>query len=267
MDTVPFTPQPPISVVSPPPPVAAVPLPAAVSVPPPSREPPRPVPVRELRIYSHSSLVYWWPVWLMGYIMAALTWFRGEEYLISQDLERFHPSSNLGVIYFLTLTLVILITNVSVRGLVSGLVILGCAFMALLLAYFGWWDRVLSWFGGLKIHMNFGSYFWFSTLLFLMWTISTFIVDRMSYWHIKPGQVTHEVVFGAGSKTYDTTGLVLQKHREDLFRHWLLGVGSGDLEIRTSGASAEQIDVHNVLFIGSKIETMQRLLAEDPMAQ
>lgn len=24
---------------------------------------------RELRIYSHSSILYWWPVWVIGYIM------------------------------------------------------------------------------------------------------------------------------------------------------------------------------------------------------
>ena len=29
--------------------------------------PPRPT---EIKIYSHSSLFYWWPVWLLGYILA-----------------------------------------------------------------------------------------------------------------------------------------------------------------------------------------------------
>ena len=35
--------------------------------------------VRELRLYSHSSLFYWWPVWLVGYAMALLTyWHRAQ---------------------------------------------------------------------------------------------------------------------------------------------------------------------------------------------
>jgi hypothetical protein len=58
--------------------------------------------------------------------------------------------------------------------------------------------------------------------------------------------------------------MALEKHRDDLFRHWLLGLGSGDLRIRTSGATREQIEVPNVFFIGSKVEVIQRLIAEVP---
>jgi hypothetical protein len=226
----------------------------------------KPEPLREVRIHSHSSLVFWWPVWAVGYVMAGLTYWRGQQYQIGQDREWFHASSNLGVFFFLTLCLVITITNVSVRGLVSGLVILGIALVAVLLAYFGWWDDIFAWFGGLKIHLNFGAYFWFATLMLLVWLVSVFVVDRLSYWHVKPGQLTHAYVFGAGSKSYDTMGMVLEKHREDLFRHWLLGVGSGDLEIHTTGAVKDRIEINNVLFIGSKIELIQRLIAETPDA-
>lgn len=237
------------------------PLPASVA-----SVPEKPQPVSELKVYSHSSLVYWWPVWVVGYVMAILTYSLGQQYQIGQDREWFHESSNLGVFFFLTLFLVIIITNISVRGLVSGLVIMGIVLVAVLLAYFGWWDAVFAWFGDLKIHLNFGAYFWFSTLMLLVWLVSVLVVDRFSYWHIKPGQVTRVFVFGAGSKTYDTIGMVLEKHREDFFRHWLLGLGSGDLEIHTTGATSERIDVFNVLFIGSKVETIQRLISEDPHA-
>lgn len=241
--------------------------------PPPSVEyqppPPEPVvakPVSELKIDSHSSLIYWWPVWAVGYLMAILTYSLGQQYQIGQNSEWFHASSNLGVFYFLTLLLVILVTNVSVRGLASGLVIMAAVFVSVLLAYFRWWDEIFAWFGGLHIHLNFGAYFWFSTLMFIVWAGSVFIVDRMSYWLIKPGQVSHEVAFGAGSKSYDTNGMMLEKHREDLFRHWLLGLGSGDIKIRTTGDTKEQVDIPSVLLIGSKIEIMQRLIAEEPDA-
>src|SRR5947208_4401237 len=33
-------------------------------------------PLPELRIYSHSNLIYWWPVWVVGYAMAAITYFQ-----------------------------------------------------------------------------------------------------------------------------------------------------------------------------------------------
>jgi len=58
--------------------------------------------------------------------------------------------------------------------------------------------------------------------------------------------------------------MALDKHRDDLFRHWLIGLGSGDLEIHTTGATRQQIHVRNVLFIGSKVPVIQKLIAETP---
>ena len=227
---------------------------------------PLPKQVRELRIYAHSTLVYWWPVWVIGFLMAGLSYWSGEQYQVGADQEWFHPSTNLGVIFFLTLMLVIVITNISVKGLASALVLMGAALVTLLLAYFGLWDSIFGFFGHLKIHLNSGAYLWFSSLLLIVWTISTFGIDRTSYWSFKPGQVTHEFIFGAGSSSYDTNGMLLEKHREDLFRHWLLGFGSGDLQIRTSGATRQQIEVSNVMFLGSKVARIQRLIAEEPDA-
>jgi hypothetical protein len=230
-------------------------------------KPDKPQVHQQLRIYSHSSFFYWWPVWVVGYIMAFLTYSHGKSDhidAIAQAREWFHPSNNLGVVYFLVLFLVILITNFSVRGLASGMVILGAILLAVVLAYVGWWDEVFSWFGHLRIHLTLGAYFWFSTLMFAAWVITVFALDRLSYWEFTPGQPTYKSRFGAGSRSYNAQGMGLEKHRDDLFRHWLLGLGSGDLKISTSGATREQIDVPNVLLIGSKVEAMQRLLPEVP---
>jgi hypothetical protein len=240
--------------------------------PPPPLEAPRPTQPeansphvhRRLRIYSHSSLFYWWPVWVIGYIMALITHGLGQEHQIGQSQTWIHPSSNPGLIFFFVLFLVILITNISVRGLASGMVIMGMMLVIVLLAYLGWWDQVLTWLGGLKISLNLGAYFWFSTLMLLVWFACAFGLDRTSYWEIKPGQLTYHSLLGSGSKSYNTQGMALDKHRDDLFRHWLIGLGSGDLEIHTSGASREQLNVRNVLFIGSKIQTIQKLIAETP---
>ena len=217
-------------------------------------------------IYSHSALFYWWPVWVCGYVMALITYLYGERYQIGADWEMYHPSSNLGVIFFMTLALVILVTNVRVRGLASALVVVSAVLVAVVLAYFSMWDQILGWFGDLKIHLNLGAYFWFSTLVFLIWAVTVFIVDRMSYWYITPGQVTHKFVLGASSRSYDTDNMVLQKHRDDFFRHWVLGFGAGDLHIQPFGARAEEISIPNVLFIGHKIHAIQHMIATEPEA-
>jgi hypothetical protein len=220
--------------------------------------------LQRLRIYSHSSLVYWWPVWVVGYLMTLITYWQGHWYQLGESQTWVHPSNNPGMIFFLVFFLVLVITNFSVRGLASGIVIMGAVLLTVVLAYVGWWDEVFRWFGRLEIHLNLGAYFWFSTVMLALWSVTVFGLDRLSYWEITPGQLTHVESLGGGSKSYNAQGMGLEKHRDDLFRHWLLGLGSGDLQIRTSGATHEQIDVLNVLFIGSKVEWIQKLIAEVP---
>ena len=54
--------------------------------------------------------------------------------------------------------------------------------------------------------------------------------------------------------------LVVAKRRSDLFRHLLLGFGSGDLLVKTAGAHAQQFEMHNVLLVGSKLQLIQQML-------
>jgi hypothetical protein len=254
-------------------PVASAPVQQPVAPPAPA-----PQPVRQtagqlnreaehdlaIRIYSHSNLFYWWPVWACGFVMAFLTWTSGINVDIGGMRERFHPNSSYGVIFFLVLFLTILVTNVSVRGLASGMVVLSIVLVCVLLAYFELWNTILNWFGMLRIHLNMGAYLSFSILLFLAWFFTVFVFDRMSYWIIKPGQITHEAVLGAGSKSYDTQGMALEKHRYDLFKNWIIGLGSGDLVIQTWGATRDRIEIPNVLFLGTKVEAIERMIAMRP---
>ena len=219
----------------------------------------------EITVISHSNFFYWWPVWLVGYIMAAVTYAANNQVQVSPgNVELIYPGKNPGVIFTLTFFLVILITNVTVRGLSSLVILLLIAFGILLAAYMGWWDTLLGWFSLLSIHMNLGFYVTFSTLLFIVWAISTFLYDHLSYWRVTPGQVTHDYLIGAASKSYDTRGMVFEKHRNDLFRHWILGFGSGDINISTTGAQKTSIAIPNVLFVDSKVQAIQRLIAMKP---
>ena len=135
----------------------------------------------------------------------------------------------------------ILITNVTVRGVSSVVVILRVVLAVVLSLYFGWWETLAGWFSLISIHMNMGFYVSFSTLIFLVWFFSVFIYDRMSYFRVTPGQITHDFVIGGSAKSYDSRGMMFDKHRKDLFRHWILGLGSSDIEISTTGAKRETI--------------------------
>ena len=32
---------------------------------------------QEIRLYSHSDIFYWWPVWALGFVLAFITYFDG----------------------------------------------------------------------------------------------------------------------------------------------------------------------------------------------
>jgi len=221
-------------------------------------------PLPELKLYGHSSLFYWWPVWMVGYLFALLTYLQHETVTIGGKDVWIHSSKNLGVLYTVVFTLVILITNVTLRGLVSVIVILFAMFVTVLFAWLGWWDYILEWLPYLDIRMNLGFYVFFSTAIFIVWALAFWFFDRMEYWRIRPGQMTFERVVGGGERSYDTRGLVFEKHPVDFFRNTILGLGAGDLRIMTAGARHEEIMVPNVLFVDRVVAQIQKLIAIKP---
>lgn len=219
----------------------------------------------ELKIISHSTVFYWWPVWAAGFAIAALSYFQGlEVYVAGGDSDTLHPSETFGFVYVVILMLVIVFTNVKLRGIYSLAVVLALAFLAVLFAWFGWWDEILSFIPTLSIRMNLGFYLVTSTLLLLIWLMAFFIFDRLVYWRVRPGQIIEERLIGAGEQSYDLRNVVFEKYGEDLFRHVILGLGAGDLKLTTSGARATQLYIPNVLFVDRKVRTIQRLAAVQP---
>jgi hypothetical protein len=234
-------------------------------------------------------------VWLVGFTMALVTWANEDRLLIvpkdfntveqlkdgdikintprgaslpRAKLEFVHPSKNLGVIFTIVLVIVIVITNVPLRGLSSAIAIVLLLLFTVLFAWLHWWDDILEALGRLSIHLNLGFYLFFSTALLIAWLLVFVVYDRLSYWRITPGQITHDYVFGGGQKSYDTEGMAFEKLRDDLFRHWVLGFGSGDMRMypmTTAGnASKDELSVQNVLFVGAKLRRIQDLIAQKP---
>ena len=98
-------------------------------------------------------------------------------------------------------------------------------------------------------------------LLVIIWAVTVFIFDHRTYVTVTSGQVRVCLAIGAGETVYDTTGMTFTKRQDDLFRHWIIGLGSGDLIIHRSNTTQE-IDMPNVLFVGSKIKEIERLIKE-----
>jgi len=167
---------------------------------------------------------------------------------------------SLGVIFCVVLLLVVVITNVPLRGLWSVIVIGLIIALSIIFALAGWWDTIFAQISALDIRINMGGYLTISIALFTAWLITLLFFDRQVYMVFQPGQFKVCTEIGGGEKVYDTMGLTMERQRSDIFRHLLIGLGSGDLIVRTTGAQAHQFDLPNVLFISSKVAKIEDLL-------
>jgi hypothetical protein len=238
---------------------------------------PHPAALQEINIFSHSTLLYWWPAWAFGFVIALLN--AGQERFLA-TAQGAQPSSALGLTYLAILLLLIVFTNVRLRGINSVVALLTIAFIAVLLAWFVreplflqaessifeveiWWDDIAKLIPYLSVHMNTGFYLVFSTGLLIIWLMMFFVFDRLTYWRIRPGQMTVEHLIGGGAESFDTNGLHFQKLSSDFFRA-ALGLGAGDLRATASGQRGATIEIPNVTFVDRKVRSIEKLISVKP---
>jgi hypothetical protein len=167
-----------------------------------------------------------------------------------------------GVIFATVLILVIVITNVPLRGMWSFMVIVLVILLITVLSLFGVWDQIFRIVSLLDIRINMGGYVFISSALLVIWLLTFMFFDRQLYMIFTPGQLKVRQEIGGGEKAFDTSGMTIEKQRSDLFRHWILGLGSGDLIVNTSGAHVQHFELPNVLFIGKKVHQIEDMLRE-----
>jgi hypothetical protein len=262
----------------------------------------------ELIVYRHSNLFYWWPVWLLGYVFAVVSYFgdmhmaivpakteavtrkvdaggNGEleerdllllpkdkrlptrtepdgEVTVRQPTIYIAPHRTIGTVYLFVLLVVIVLTNISMRGLWSLLVVITLVLLTIILYLMpDVWRAIFRNVGQLSIYINMGGYFLISTVLFILWAANFFFLDRMTYMVFTPGQVRVRLEIGGGETVYDASGLTVQKQRSDLFRHWCLGLGSGDLII-SPPTLPHSIEMPNVLRVGRVVQEIDQMIKE-----
>jgi hypothetical protein len=261
----------------------------------------------EVVVYRHSHLVYWWPVWLFGYIAAVATYF-GDRHMaivpggtmaaeqrqvdvpgegpqerdvlilpvgkkldtrkdaegnpqIAQPTIYIAPHRTIGTVYLFVLLVVVVLTNITLRGLWSFLVLMTVVLLMIILYLAHAWGTIFHGLGQLSIYVNMGGYILISTVLLVLWVLNFFVLDRMTYMVFTPGQVRARVEIGGGEMCYDTTGMTVQKQRSDLFRHWALGLGSGDLIVFPAGVS-HPIELPNVLRVSRVVREIEQMVKE-----
>jgi len=168
--------------------------------------------------------------------------------------------SGYGVFFIVVVLLVVFITNVPIRGLWSVVVVVTVLLGTIILALAGWWDDILELAGHSHVYINAFGYLAIALPLLVLWLVVVLFFDRQMYMVFVPGQLRVCQEIGSGEVVYDTHGMAVAKRRSDLFRHWLLGIGSGDLLVKTAGANSRQFEMQNVLFVGNKLQVIQQML-------
>jgi len=255
-----------------------------------------------LIVYGHSNLFYWWPVWLVSFALAAWTYVEGNQMAIvpagsevrndqvvpgtaeprdilvapagtkmvgegdkgRQTVPGMTVSRNnsLGVIFVATLLVVAIASTILLRGMVSLIALIVMISVVIVFAVLGWWDVILWELGRLDIRMNAAGYMAVGIPLFVVWLLVVFVYDRAHYIVFDQGQIRYVREVGDNEVAHQTEGAIVEKKRNDVFRHWLLGFGTGDLVIHLGGPNGQSIELENVIHINSKLPLIQRLVKE-----
>jgi hypothetical protein len=146
--------------------------------------------------------------------------------------------------------------------MVSVVAVISLIAVAFAFSWFGWWGNILGFLGGLEIRINAVGYLCIGIPLFLAWIAVIFVYDRMHYVTFGLGQIRYVLEVGDGEVVMPAEGAVVEKKRSDAFRHWVLGLGAGDLMIRSGGSNSPTIELKNVLLIQRKLVVIDRLLRE-----
>lgn len=272
----------------------------------PTVPPPASSPREEIKLISHSNLFYWWPVWFTALVMALWTLAENhrmaivpDRVTVSQDAASntytlkaptgqttksledavrvsgssepaFRPrvSQNAvpGVMFAVVLLVTIFVTNVPLRGLWTFLTLALIVVLALFLSLLKLWEQIFDAVGSLHIHLNMAFYLFIGLAVLIMWAVAVFVFDRRTYIIFTPGQIRVCEHIGDSVMAYPTAGVTLEKLRDDIFRHYILGFGSGDLVVKTGGPASREIRMPNVLGIGWQLKEVENVLASVKVA-
>jgi hypothetical protein len=199
--------------------------------------------VDHIVVYGHSNLFYWWPVWLVSFALAGVTYFEADPAATGSSVP--------GAVFVVTLLAVAVSSTVVFRGMVS---LIGAVVLVALVAIF-------AYLGGLDIRINTAGYLCVGVPLFVAWAAVVFVYDRQHYVVFDSGQIRYVEEVGDSQMAVQAEGATVEKRRSDAFRHWVLGLGAGDLVVR-AGHGGRAIHLENVLNIRRKMAVIDRMLRE-----
>lgn len=237
----------------------------------------------DIRIYGHSTLLYWWPVWALGFVLALGTYLDNYHLalvpqgtvaegnrLVAPDgtelapqVEHVARSTVPGALFVVTLLLTIVFSNASLRGPWALLFATSLVALVLLVNWLHGWGPLYGWLRLLRIHLNLGGYLAIAFPLALIWAATVFVFDRRTYLVFSASQLRVCDRLGEEAKVFDGSRVAFEKRPYNWF-HRLVGCGAGDIVLRAGGADREVYELPNVVRVGKWLEKIEyRLKTRD----
>lgn len=241
---------------------------------------------------QHPDIFYWWPIWLLAFVLAGLGTWRGHHLVVAppgatietdasgtvavtpppatEDAPR--PTVKVvggvprtgSVIFLVTLVLVVFLTAVQLGkvGEVILMTLLGLGVVGLLLAtiYRPDFFESLEVLRELPVYLSVGTYLFLGCTLFPLWVLSVLVFphDTLTF------TGTHLVLqkdFGEIVQPY-TPGAVRVSVSSGGMKEYILGMGSGTVVVTLTGPEPKTFEFHGVLFVGAKMAQVQRLIGQ-----
>jgi hypothetical protein len=172
-------------------------------------------------------------------------------------------SSVPGFAFVLTLLLVTIFSNSSLRGLWAFFFGACVVAVVLFLSWLQLWGYLYQWLHQLRIHINLGGYLAIGLPLFLVWGMAFFFFDRRTYMIFSASQLRVCDRLGAEEKVFDASSVALEKKPFNWF-HRLVGWGAGDLILKAGGANREVFEFPNVIRVAKWLDLIeQRIKTRD----
>ncbi|MEO1305341.1 MAG: hypothetical protein AAFV37_10215 [Pseudomonadota bacterium] len=211
----------------------------------------------ELKVYTHSPILYWWPIWTLGLLFGFVSMF------VSGDGTEAAARVQ-GQTFVFVLVFVIFSTTVKLRGANSVILGLILAIGGILLATANLSGPIAAFIGGLDIRMSPAFYWFVGVTVFVMWAIMIFGFDKVKFYEFSPGQMRERVFWGTGDRAESGANARCRYLKDDFLRHRMLGlVVTGDIEI-TLG-DGEVWYLYNVLFAKQKAQRINELIVTRPV--
>lgn len=201
----------------------------------------------EVRLWGHSTILYWWVVWVYGYICAAITHLYGRTFdpEISDGVEpiltKVHANPWLGSSFLLLVLFIIIFSAVRVKGYIVLIAAMALIILALTADKFGIKPTRIFEFELPPVYMSFGFYIVISTVLLFFWFVAVFIMDRASYWLFKPRTAEQINFHFVDNQSFPTLMMQVRARPVDFLRK-VLGLGLARdivLSFNTGGSKVE----------------------------